>query len=124
MLRASEFGRTVYEARSSCSELCRNPLDIRQAHSPVILETGDLLLELRDSRCLRRQSGNSRCLCLQSGNSRCLLAKSFEFCGADGNDLRKRLHLNILFVILHTHVTSNEHLPGCLSFPMIFSGAP
>jgi len=86
---------------SSGSELCRNPLDIRQPHSlrlrrrlgiaqpPVILETGDLLLELRDSSGLRRQSGNSRCL----------LAKRFEFRSADGNDLHKRLHLNILFVI-------------------------
>ena len=100
MLHASEFGRTIYEARSSRSELCRNPLDIRQPHSlrlrrrlgiaqpPVILETGDLLLELRDSRCL--------------------LAKRIEFRGADGNHLHKRYHLNILFVILHTHVTSND----------------
>ena len=104
MLHASEFGRTIYEARSSGSELRRNSLNIRQPHSPFILETGDLLLELRDSRCL--------------------LAKRFEIRCADGNHLHKRYHLNILFVILHTHVTSNEHLPGYLSFPMIFSGAP
>ena len=97
--------------------LCRDPLDIRRRYRrnpPVILETGDLLLELRDSSCLL----------LELRDSSCLLAKRFEFRDADGNDLHKRFHLNILFMILSTHNTSNEDSPDCLSFPMIFYGAP